>query len=134
MAGAPLRSRARPHTSLPEAVHPGDPCNNVAWRETYKRVANRAQVDRIVALAMKHRPSTDFCGYWQRGRAPRASVTACRVDELPIIGHAHHVRAIRRVRSRFPRGRDTQNPEIAKPASEGGSAYPANRGSRLSCQ
>src|SRR3954470_14994765 len=94
-------------------------------RETYKRVANRAQVDRIVALAMKHRPSTDFCGYWQRGRAPRASVTACRVDELPIIGHAHHVRAIRRVRSRFPRGRDTQNPEIAKPASEGGSAYPA---------
>src|SRR4051812_27149252 len=29
MAGAPLRSRARPHTSLPEAVHPGDPCNNV---------------------------------------------------------------------------------------------------------
>ena len=33
-----------------------------------------------------------------------------------IIGQARHVRAIRRVRSRFPRGRDTQNPEIAKPA------------------
>src|SRR3954447_15533075 len=30
MAGAPLRSRARPHTSLPEAVHPRDPCNNVS--------------------------------------------------------------------------------------------------------
>jgi len=29
MAGAPLRSRARPHPSLPEVVHPGDPCNNV---------------------------------------------------------------------------------------------------------
>src|SRR3954453_691460 len=32
MAGAPLRSRAHPHTSLPEAVHPGDPCNNVLSR------------------------------------------------------------------------------------------------------
>src|SRR5215213_6280238 len=28
-AGAPLRSRARPHPSLPEVVHPGDRCNNV---------------------------------------------------------------------------------------------------------
>ena len=40
-----------------------------AWRETYKRVANGTQVDRIVALAMHHKPSVDFCGYWQRSRA-----------------------------------------------------------------
>jgi transposase-like protein len=40
-----------------------------AWRETYKRAANGTQVDRIVALAMHHKPSADFCGYWQRSRA-----------------------------------------------------------------
>jgi hypothetical protein len=34
-----------------------------AWRETYKRVPNGTQVDRIVALAMHHKPSADFCGY-----------------------------------------------------------------------
>jgi hypothetical protein len=37
-----------------------------AWREDYKRVANGEQVDRIVALSMKHKPSVDFAGYWQR--------------------------------------------------------------------
>lgn len=40
-----------------------------AWRETYKRVANSNQVDRIVALAMHHKPSADFREYWQRSRA-----------------------------------------------------------------
>jgi transposase-like protein len=37
-----------------------------AWRENYKRVPNGSQVDRIVALSMKHKPSVDFSGYWQR--------------------------------------------------------------------
>jgi transposase-like protein len=37
-----------------------------AWREDYKRVPNGSQVDRIVALSMKHKPSVDFSGYWQR--------------------------------------------------------------------
>jgi transposase-like protein len=37
-----------------------------AWREDYRRVANGQQVDRIVALSMKHKPSVDFAGYWQR--------------------------------------------------------------------
>jgi hypothetical protein len=37
-----------------------------AWREDYKRVANGEQVDRIVTLSMKHKPSVDFSGYWQR--------------------------------------------------------------------
>jgi transposase-like protein len=40
-----------------------------AWREDHKREANGSQVDRIVALAMANKPSVDFCGYWQRGRA-----------------------------------------------------------------
>lgn len=40
-----------------------------AWRENNRRVANGAQVDRVVALAMRCKPSVDFCGYWQRGRA-----------------------------------------------------------------
>ena len=40
-----------------------------AWRETYKRVPNGTQVDRIVALAMRHKPSADFRGYWQRSWA-----------------------------------------------------------------
>jgi transposase-like protein len=40
-----------------------------AWRETYKRVPNGMQVDRVVGLAMRHKPSADFCGYWQRNRA-----------------------------------------------------------------
>jgi transposase-like protein len=40
-----------------------------AWREDHRRDPNGFQADRIVALAMKHRPSVDFCGYWQRSRA-----------------------------------------------------------------
>src|SRR3954452_24883515 len=36
------------------------------------------------------------------------SVTACRVDGLTIIGQARYARAIRRVHSRFSRGRDTR--------------------------
>ena len=40
-----------------------------AWRENYRRAANGTQVDRIVALAMRNKPSVDFCGYWQRNRA-----------------------------------------------------------------
>jgi transposase-like protein len=37
-----------------------------AWREDHKRERNGDQVDRIVALSMKHKPSVDFSGYWQR--------------------------------------------------------------------
>jgi len=37
-----------------------------AWREDHRRDPNGAQVDRIVALSMKHKPSVDFAGYWQR--------------------------------------------------------------------
>jgi transposase-like protein len=38
-----------------------------AWREDHRRDPNGIQVDRVVALAMRNKPSVDFCGYWQRG-------------------------------------------------------------------
>jgi hypothetical protein len=40
-----------------------------AGREDHRRDHNGAQVDRVVALAMRSKPSVDFCGYWQRGRS-----------------------------------------------------------------
>ncbi len=40
-----------------------------AWREDHRKEANGAQVDRLVTLAMRNKPSVDFCGYWQRGGA-----------------------------------------------------------------
>jgi transposase-like protein len=40
-----------------------------AWREDARRVSNGEQVYGVVALVMKHRPSVDFCGYWQRAQA-----------------------------------------------------------------
>jgi hypothetical protein len=40
-----------------------------AWREDARRVANGEQVHGVVRLAMRSKPSVDFCGYWQRARA-----------------------------------------------------------------
>ena len=40
-----------------------------AWREDHRRVDNGRQVRGVVALALKARPSVDFCGYWQRAAA-----------------------------------------------------------------
>ncbi|MFL5253882.1 MAG: IS1595 family transposase [Rhodopila sp.] len=40
-----------------------------AWREDLRRVSNGEQVYGLAGLAMRCRPSVDFCGYWQRGRA-----------------------------------------------------------------
>jgi transposase-like protein len=37
-----------------------------AWRENNRRVSNGKQVDQVVTLAMRHKPSVDFAGYWQR--------------------------------------------------------------------
>jgi hypothetical protein len=37
-----------------------------SWREDNRRVSNGDQLQRISALAMRHKPSVDFCGYWQR--------------------------------------------------------------------
>jgi uncharacterized protein (DUF2252 family) len=36
-----------------------------AWRRS-PRDPNGFQVDRVAALAMRNKPSVDFCGYWQR--------------------------------------------------------------------
>jgi transposase-like protein len=40
-----------------------------AWREDHRRDSNGEQVDRVIGLAMRARPSVDFCGYWQRSYA-----------------------------------------------------------------
>jgi transposase-like protein len=37
-----------------------------SWREDNRRVSNGDQVQRVSALAMKHKQSVDFTGYWQR--------------------------------------------------------------------
>jgi hypothetical protein len=39
-----------------------------AWREDHRRADNGRQVRGVVSLAMKSKPSVDFCGYWQRSR------------------------------------------------------------------
>ncbi len=41
----------------------------MAWREDHRKDSNGSQVDRVVALVMKNKPSVDFCGYWQRSWA-----------------------------------------------------------------
>jgi transposase-like protein len=37
-----------------------------SWREDNRRVGNGEQAERVVGLALKHKPSVDFGGYWQR--------------------------------------------------------------------
>jgi len=39
-----------------------------AYREGHRRDDNGAQVRGVVGLALKARPSVDFCGYWQRAQ------------------------------------------------------------------
>jgi transposase-like protein len=40
-----------------------------AWREDLRHISNGDQVYGVAGLAMRSRPSVDFCGYWQRTRA-----------------------------------------------------------------
>jgi hypothetical protein len=37
-----------------------------AWREDNRRMANGEQVQRVAKLALSHKKSVDFNGYWQR--------------------------------------------------------------------
>jgi transposase-like protein len=37
-----------------------------SWREDNRRLSNGEQVNRIAGLALNHKPSVDFSGYWQR--------------------------------------------------------------------
>jgi len=56
------------HIAGPYLVRFAQEC---AWREDHRRDPNGSQVDRVVALAMRNKPSVDFCGYWQRSRLAR---------------------------------------------------------------
>jgi transposase-like protein len=40
-----------------------------SWREDHRKDSNGFQVDRVALLAMRNKPSVDFCGYWQRSQA-----------------------------------------------------------------
>jgi transposase-like protein len=40
-----------------------------SWREDHRKDHNGLQVDRVAMLAMRNKPSVDFCGYWQRSWA-----------------------------------------------------------------
>ena len=42
-----------------------------SWREDNRRLATGEQVNAVSTLAMRSKPSVDFCGYWQRAQAPR---------------------------------------------------------------
>jgi ISXO2-like transposase domain len=37
-----------------------------SWREDHRRMANGDQVRQLAGLALRNKPSVDFCGYWQR--------------------------------------------------------------------
>src|SRR6266567_2714328 len=41
-----------------------------SWREDHRRMSNGDQTYSIAGLAMKTKPSVDFCGYWQRHIRP----------------------------------------------------------------
>ena len=41
-----------------------------AWREDNRRLANGEQIQAVSTLAMRCKPSLDFCGYWQRRVRP----------------------------------------------------------------
>ena len=58
-----------------------------AWREDLRRVSNGGQVYGVVELAMRCRPSVDFCGYWQRARAAQISrhLTAPAISTRAIV-------------------------------------------------
>jgi hypothetical protein len=45
-----------------------------AWREDHRHDPNGFQIDRVAALAMRNKPSVDFCGYWQRNWAAQLSL------------------------------------------------------------
>jgi hypothetical protein len=40
-----------------------------AWREDFRGMSNGEQVSAVIGLALRAKPSVDFCGYWQRAKA-----------------------------------------------------------------
>ncbi len=61
-----MRRAEQGHHHHISGVYLGRYAQESAWREDTRRVTNGAQVTGVVALAMKAKPSVDFCGYWQR--------------------------------------------------------------------
>jgi hypothetical protein len=55
-------------TTSPDRIFSAMP-RRAAWREDLRRVSNGEQVYGVVGLAMRCKPSVDFCGYWQRAQA-----------------------------------------------------------------
>jgi transposase-like protein len=62
------RAEAGHHHHI-SGVYLGRYAQESAWREDNRRVDNGRQVRGVVQLALKARPSVDFCGYWQRAAA-----------------------------------------------------------------
>jgi transposase-like protein len=61
------RAEAGHHHHI-SGVYLGRYAQESAWREDMRRVDNGAQVKGVALLAMRAKPSVDFCGYWQRSR------------------------------------------------------------------
>ena len=61
-----MRRGEQGHHHHISGVYLGRYAQESAWREDNRRATNGAQVTGVVALALKARPSVDFCGYWQR--------------------------------------------------------------------
>jgi hypothetical protein len=49
-----------------QAFSPAAGAQAASWREDHRGISNGDQVYMVSGLAMKHGPSVDFCGYWQR--------------------------------------------------------------------
>jgi hypothetical protein len=64
-----MRRAEQGHHHHISGVYLGRYAQESAWREDNRRVDNGRQVRGVVHLALKARPSVDFCGYWQRSRA-----------------------------------------------------------------
>jgi transposase-like protein len=65
-----------------------------AWREDLRRVSNGKQVYGVVGLAMRCRPSVDFCGYWHARRPPRSAANGPRPRFRPVRSSASLAQAL----------------------------------------
>jgi hypothetical protein len=63
------------------AAFSDEPEPYAAWRED--RVSSGDQACGVAALAMRCRPSVDFCGYWQRTRAAEINCQAT-IPPMPV--------------------------------------------------
>ena len=52
------------HHVSPQYLH--QYASEAAWKEDHRRLDNGALTSRAISLAMAHRRSKNWCGYWQR--------------------------------------------------------------------